>query len=190
MTFETEDCEQQIFPFKINDTNIAMFYFKSGSRLLQTYGANRYICEVIIPEDSTYTTIREGFFACPKIFLKPPMDLRDIETKEYIVESSDPTSGDKEWFPLLQTVSNYDIDMMELLIKHGDNVNAKAVVDGQSALRRAAASNKGDMCRLLLENGADVNIQDKNNYTPMWWAKSNNSFKAIEVLREYHAKER
>ena len=43
------------------------------------------------------------------------------------------------------------------------------------------------LCRLLLEQKADVNIQDNNGYTPLHWCASIGNEKLCRLLVEHNA---
>ena len=57
----------------------------------------------------------------------------------------------------------------------------------ETALIRAAAFNRTDVIRLLLQKGADVNKRDRFGNTPVHWAALNNSTEAIAMLIEHGA---
>ena len=70
-----------------------------------------------------------------------------------------------------------DIDMkdtkcLELLIKKGVDVNRRSVYYGRTATMYAAAIGNAPALRLLLDNGADVNVsindEDKEDYQRYW----------------------
>ena len=63
-------------------------------------------------------------------------------------------------------------DVVELLIKRGADVNAKADT-GFDALFCAAAYGHDKAAKVLIDNGADVNAKDKAGMTALKWATRN-----------------
>jgi ankyrin repeat protein len=57
--------------------------------------------------------------------------------------------------------------------------------DGSTALHIATENYHYNVVKALLENGADINAVDNNNYTPLSLAQDNHNNKIIQLLREY-----
>jgi uncharacterized protein len=55
------------------------------------------------------------------------------------------------------------LDVAELLVRHGANVNAREAWRGQTALMWAADANAPEVAKLLIANGADVNLRATAN---------------------------
>jgi len=68
--------------------------------------------------------------------------------------------------PLRAAVDKNHIDVVELLLKFGANINSIDCV-GQTALHRCAQNNNPQICQLLLRHGADPNISSLHGYTPL-----------------------
>src|SRR5262245_50943132 len=68
--------------------------------------------------------------------------------------------------PLHYAVFNGDEDSVELLLKHGADVNAIAA-NGWTPLHIACAKGNESLVDLLLENGADVNAMTEVGDTPL-----------------------
>ncbi len=66
------------------------------------------------------------------------------------------------------------------------NVNHKDKVK-ETPLFYAAREGKVECCRLLLNNGADVNVVDDRKQTALYFAKKFNHEKVINLLIEYGA---
>ncbi len=66
--------------------------------------------------------------------------------------------------PLFNAAS---LDVMELLIEHGADVNARNSEDGSTVLHGAAAGGYLDVAELLLEHGADLHARDFDGETPL-----------------------
>lgn len=99
------------------------------------------------------------------------------EVERLLIAGADPNEVTEwRWPPALQTaVANRDVEMAELLIQHGANVNA-ATDDGMTPLMLAAIGDSGDdffnppnvannqdvtvrLVKLLFANGADVSAE-------------------------------
>ena len=59
---------------------------------------------------------------------------------------------------------------------------------GLTALRRAARSNRTDVVRYLLNNGANVNKQDSWDETALHWASHMNQTDVMRILLQHGAR--
>lgn len=77
-----------------------------------------------------------------------------------------------------------DIESVKTMLKKDPNLaSALAANDGWSALHWAAYMDRPDVIKLLIENGADVNIRDGiNNVTPLFWAVRKGRLDAAKLL--------
>jgi uncharacterized protein len=66
------------------------------------------------------------------------------------------------------------------------NIEAKDK-DKRTLLHYAVIENKIDLAKLLLENGADSNVNDKNQWKPLHFAAQNNNVEIAQVLIQYGA---
>ena len=84
--------------------------------------------------------------------------------------------------PLILAGEQQDLELMRVLL-NTPNINVN-IVDrrGRTALHEAIISSNIEMCRLLIEYGADVNIQDNNGDTPLLKAFKVNEFN-LEIVR-------
>ena len=48
----------------------------------------------------------------------------------------------------------------------------------------AAAYNQDEIVKLLLENGANINLKDNNGYTALDFAKRSNSITIVDILKQ------
>jgi len=62
------------------------------------------------------------------------------------------------------------LELIRLLLAHGANPNASCGKSDYFALKRAVASDRLDVVRLLLQNGADINGVDDDGETPLIYA--------------------
>ena len=79
-------------------------------------------------------------------------------------------------------------EVVEMLIKHGAEVNAKTD-SGFVALFWAARYGHEQVAKVLIDNGADVSAKDKDGVTALKWATTNKQAAVIELLRVAGAKE-
>ncbi|MHC9539479.1 MAG: ankyrin repeat domain-containing protein [Vulcanimicrobiota bacterium] len=76
-----------------------------------------------------------------------------------------PTSPHYGKTPLHSTALKGDLEMMEVLISHGADVNARDE-KGRTALHIAASSEKLKLVEALIAAGADTNMKDKDGEKP------------------------
>jgi ankyrin repeat protein len=78
--------------------------------------------------------------------------------------------------------SNGYVQVMELLLKAGANVNLKNNYGGTALIH---ASNKGHdkVVNLLLKAGADANLHDKSGWTARIYASDKGHTEVVELLR-------
>jgi ankyrin repeat protein len=79
----------------------------------------------------------------------------------------------------LGAASNNRIELLEYLLSDPvarRHLDVKAVdEDGTPALILAAFTGYGEVVRLLLEHGADINVRDARGWTALMWAFQTNS---------------
>ena len=78
--------------------------------------------------------------------------------------------------------------IVEIAIKMGANVNEQNAANKRTALMIAAMSDRIEVMKVLLENGADPNIVDKNLYSPLMVASIRNNYEIVKLLVEHGAK--
>ena len=54
--------------------------------------------------------------------------------------------------------------------------------DGITILMYAIKNDKIEICKMLIDNGADLNSKDNNGKTPLMYAIINNNIKICEML--------
>lgn len=85
--------------------------------------------------------------------------------------------------PLLMTaVVRGHQEMVELLLRHGANVNATQA--GQTSLMRAIHKGFTDIALLLMESGADIHMKDFGKRTALWFAAKLGNATLVKALTE------
>ncbi|XP_069677201.1 poly [ADP-ribose] polymerase tankyrase-1-like [Periplaneta americana] len=109
----------------------------------------------------------------------------DPDKTRYIVQkyNVDLSTTDKYNDTLLQIVvrNNYVYTAM-FLIEKGANVNVKKSSTGRTALMEAAERGYVEMVKLLLNNGSDVTLTDKNGNTAMHYAAKGRDKHIVQML--------
>lgn len=83
---------------------------------------------------------------------------------------------------LYKAYTSRNIVLMELLLKHGANPNHLTTYKLTSILHDAAARGKEEIVKLLLKNGADVNIKNRRKETPLDVAAKIYRVETVEIL--------
>lgn len=71
--------------------------------------------------------------------------------------------------------------IVEYLIAHGVHINERDAY-GCTAIMRATPKGDAEMVRILLDGGAEVNVESENHETPLTFAIVWNRIKIVEVL--------
>lgn len=88
---------------------------------------------------------------------------------------------DDGWTPLHSAAHWGFIDIAQLFLVHGADVNARDK-DGRTPLHFAALHGHKDVVELLLANGTDVNAEDKHGKTPLHVASEKGHKDVVELL--------
>ena len=81
----------------------------------------------------------------------------------------------------------YYINIFQLLIDLGAEIDRKTGMWEDTALFTAVSYNYREVVRVLLEAGADPNIKDNLGYTVLDWCKYYNFRRLSKILIEYGA---
>lgn len=84
--------------------------------------------------------------------------------------------------PLNIAISKGDIETVKKFIEYGANVNQ--ISEDMSPLMVAARSNKVEIMKILLANGARPNDKNERGYTALKYAQLSNASDAIALLKE------
>lgn len=86
--------------------------------------------------------------------------------------------------PLCFAVKSRNIEMINLLIDYGANVNGVSKVDCDSIPLYGADY---EFSKLLLEKGANPNIENDDGWTPLFRAVNSNKLDVVKLLLEHGA---
>ncbi|TEB25632.1 hypothetical protein FA13DRAFT_1149808 [Coprinellus micaceus] len=90
-------------------------------------------------------------------------------------------------FPLAWAATEGDVDLVNQLLAWGADPNLKGGWCQRSALHTCALSGKDKVARNLLEHGANPNIQNTHNWTPLHYASRGGHFRVVQCLLEFQA---
>ena len=77
------------------------------------------------------------------------------------------------------------VEKAKAALAEGANINIKDEVNGQTPLMRATLHGWNSLVTYLLDQGADVNIGEKDGYTPAHGAGFQGRTKILEILRDH-----
>jgi ankyrin repeat protein len=80
-------------------------------------------------------------------------------------------------------------DVAKALLKHGISPNARGIKQ-RTAIMAAAAFNKPEVTKLLLDNGADATLQDEDGFNAFDIANENDSEAVLTLLSEFYEKKK
>lgn len=92
-------------------------------------------------------------------------------------------------FPLWRAAANNDYEVAVLLLENGANANQATKVPPLNSTSIAVPLQEGylKMVKLLVEHGADVNLQGFRNFTPIRIAAQNGHLEIVKYLAEQGA---
>ena len=124
-------------------------------------------------------TIKQGLFEATFWLIKKGVDI-ELRTN-YLLDNYVTNLT-----PLQVAVEAKQLEIAELLIKSGAEVNAQTTGEIKfTALHDAAADGYLDLIRLLVKHQADLNAKDNiDDATPLDWAKEFEQEAAVELLKQ------
>ena len=88
---------------------------------------------------------------------------------------------------LVSAIARNDSNEAARLLKAGFDPDIKDA-DGRTALMHTVIDGKDQLLDLLIDNGSDVNLQDKQGLSPLHFAAQNYNVKAAKTLLQAGAK--
>lgn len=89
--------------------------------------------------------------------------------------------------PLLLASQSNNYEIMKILIQHCANINLKSIYGYTPLMSAVSILNNIDAVELLIKNGADINVLDKTDTSPLIMASQNNYESIVKKLIEYQA---
>jgi ankyrin repeat protein len=84
--------------------------------------------------------------------------------------------------PLHQAAYYSQLEIAEILIQHGADVNAKGGRHNFSPIFISVSKDDINFLKLLIKNGADINLKDDLNKTPLICAAQDDNLESVKVL--------
>ena len=88
------------------------------------------------------------------------------------------------WWPLGLAVNRGHLEMVSRLLAAGAQVDRPDKATRLTPLHAAALKGYGKICALLIENGADVNVQGPEGRTPLYYAARYRNQGVVSLLKE------
>ncbi|XP_005100995.1 ankyrin repeat domain-containing protein 17 [Aplysia californica] len=89
--------------------------------------------------------------------------------------------------PLMHAVKSGSVEVAKLLITWGCQINALGGVEGHSALHLAAVNGYLELCEMLVQAGANVNVKNEKEDTPLIVASVFGHLPVVKHLLNCHA---
>lgn len=89
-------------------------------------------------------------------------------------------ASDLDFF--VEAVRKDRIDEVRAFLLKGGDVNSRDVFGDNSGLHWAARLGLAEMARLLIDNGADLNIRNDEGFTPLHWAAGEGQKELVVIL--------
>ena len=83
-----------------------------------------------------------------------------------------------------ETIRSGDIENAQVLLAE-DSTLTNAIEGGQTPLFEALGEDQKQIALLLINNGADVNVKDKKDRTPLYIAIKNDHVEVVNLIRKY-----
>jgi len=88
---------------------------------------------------------------------------------------------------LKMAAADDDLESVERLLREGAHINARKGAYKTTALMEASVQGNVEVMRFLVENGADVNLVDKDGWTALMGATVEGRLESVKLLLELGA---
>ena len=89
---------------------------------------------------------------------------------------------DYDWTPLSKALERNCIDIAEILLKHGADIEAPCCFRGQTVLHHASGDGTLEIVEFLLKHNANINALDRHKTTPLYLAAIENEAEIVKTL--------
>lgn len=154
------------------------------------------------PDCFSFQVAKNDLEIC-ELFLKAGMDINErdsagtpflcsaarngkLDMIQWLLENGadiDAVSYDRGYSAVMDAVWKSNLPIVELLVNKGANLNFISR-DGQTALILATGSENFDICRVLVENGADPTIKDRMGMSSIDYATLFKKERILNLYRE------
>ena len=111
----------------------------------------------------------------------------EVNLKKSILVKAEKDHQTKLNGKFIDAVSENNIDLASKLIKQGANVNYSGDYWRRSALGFAVKNENKGLVQLLIDHGANVNVQDVHGCTPLFNAAYRGNFEIVQILINHKA---
>lgn len=112
------------------------------------------------------------------LYLRKWISMNDVESINKVIK----IKSNFDNFILSLAILENKLNIVSLMINHNVNINYKSSADGKTALISASDLGYIDIVKLLIENDADINIQDKAGNNALLVAYLNKKINVVEYL--------
>jgi len=152
--------------------NVFAFCFKFFDTKVKLYGYLAWECETFKKNETTnhakQALLDRGIPTTNDALIMCVAHGEEDEVSLFFAAGFSPDTKDKKGIPLLSlSARSGQLNILKLLLRSGAQVNLIAEDRGSTALLDSAIERNKDMVKILIEAGADVNIQSKDGQTAL-----------------------
>lgn len=105
------------------------------------------------------------------------------EARKLIQDGANPNSRGEDGYPALMIAAEgRNIDMMKMLLENGARVDSRSEERNETTLMRRAEVGDTDSVQLMIENGGDINAQDRGGETALMKATRGRKTRMVRLL--------
>ncbi|KAI0287825.1 hypothetical protein BC826DRAFT_736996 [Russula brevipes] len=142
------------------------------------------VVEHLIAKYPQHVNATGGYFMTPIVAALEGRHFQVAQLLHRNGSSVDPR-GDTQWSPLISAAYFADLEMVEVLLNYGADIEAQSA-SGRTALHWVVVSPRSsapEVVRLLLKRGADINVRNTGGETPLHSAASRYGRVNIDIVR-------